>query len=179
MVTKSSNPILTMIKAEWQNLGPNKKKFIIQIFLFIIAGLITLISPWLIGQIFNSIQAGDIATQSELNRLFIMISLLLVIELSFWLFHGSARIMEILTAFSTHRSYANQKIKKTVELPVSWHKDHHTGDTIDRINKARLALQSYAQHQTFQLVYIMIGIFGALTMIFFINPKEDAFSLVY
>ncbi|NPE27016.1 ABC transporter ATP-binding protein [Methanococcoides sp. SA1] len=179
MVSKSSNPILTMAKAEWRYLGPNRKKFVLQILLFAMAALIGLLSPWLVGQIFNSIQSGQVATQEELTNLFVMISFLLVIKIAFWIFHGSARIMEILTAFKTHEIYANSKIKKIVELPVSWHKDHHSGDTIDRVNKARLSLQSYAQHQTFQLVYILVEIFGALGIIFFINPKIGAFALLF
>ena len=147
--------------------------------MFVIAGLIGLISPWLIGTIFNSIQSGQINTEAELKNLFVMISLLLAIKVGFWIFHGTARIMEILTAFHTHKNYANDKIKKTTELPVKWHKDNHSGDTIDRINKARLSLLSYSQHETFQLLYVLVEIFGSLGIIFFINAKAGLFSLLF
>lgn len=177
MVKTSSNPIITMIKADWNNQASNKKIFIFYTFLFIIAGLIGLISPWLIGSIFNSIQGGEVSTEADLKKLLIMISFLFFLRLGFWIVHGSARIMEQLTAFNTHKKYANKKIKKTTELPVSWHKDNHSGNTIDRINKARLSLSSYAQHDYFQLLYIMVEIFGSLAMIIFINPKIGAFAL--
>jgi len=167
-----------MIKTEWQYLGPNRKRFIFFTSFFIIAGLIHLLSPWLIGTIFNSIQGGQITTEAELTKLFFMISLLLVIHLGFWIFHGTARIAEQLTAFHTHKNYTNSKIKKTVELPVEWHKDNHSGDTIDRINKARLSLYSYTQHDSFQLIYTLVNIFGSLAIIFFISPKVGLFSLL-
>lgn len=179
MASKNSNPIITMIKTEWQYLGPNKKIFIFYMNLFVIAALISLTSPWLIGTIFNSIQSGQIATEAELTKLFFMMSLLVAISIGFWIFHGTARIIEQLIAFHTHKNYANDKIKKTVELPVKWHKDNHSGDTIDRINKARLSLRSYAQHDSFQLIYILVEIFGSLGIIFFINVKIGIFALLF
>ncbi len=179
MVIQNSNPILAMVKAEWNNLGKNKKTFIFYVSFFTIAGLIGLISPWLIGNIFNSIQSGQITTESELSNLFFMISMLFVIKIVFWIFHGTARITEVLTGFQTHKNYANEKIRKTLELPVKWHKDNHSGDTIDRLNKARLSLYSYAQHETFQLIYILVEIFGSLGIIFFINAKIGISALIF
>jgi ABC-type multidrug transport system fused ATPase/permease subunit len=179
MVYKNSNPIITMIKTEWQYLGKEKTKFIIYMIFFLIAGITALISPWIIGQIFNSIQTGNITTNPELKKLFIMISLLFVIKLVFWTFHGTGRIMEQLTGFQAHKNYANEKIRKTTELPVEWHKDNHSGDTIDRINKARLSLFSYVQHDSFQLLYILIDIFGSLSIIFFIDIKIGASALLF
>jgi ATP-binding cassette, subfamily B, bacterial len=178
MASQNSNPILTMVKVEWTNLGTNKGKFIFYMSLFIIASLIGLISPWIIGTIFNSIQSEEIITQEELYHLFFMISLLVATSVGFWIFHGTARIMQQLTAFQTHKNYANEKIRKTIELPVKWHKDSHSGDTIDRINKARLSLHSYAQHDSFQFIYILVEIFGSLGIIFFINTKIGAFALI-
>jgi ABC-type multidrug transport system fused ATPase/permease subunit len=179
MTTKSSNPILTMIKAEWQNLGKNKKRYILTIILFMIAGLIGLISPWLIGQIFNSIQNGQITTLEEVKNLSIAISLLIVLNIAFWIFHGTARVIEQFSGFQTHKNYSNKKIRKTLELPVKWHKDNHTGDTINRINKSRQSLASYSQHDVFDLIYILIDIFGSLGIMFFINVNIGFFALIF
>jgi ATP-binding cassette subfamily B protein len=179
MGQKNSNPIITMIKTEWQYLGKNKRKFIFYVILFIIAGAISLVSPWLIGSIFNSIQNGEINTQQELTKLFFMILLLLVIRIGFWTFHGTGRVIERTVAFDTHKNYANSKIKKILELPVEWHKDNHSGDTIDRINKARSSLFTYSQHSLFQLIYIISEIFGSLIIIFFIDVKIGLFALLF
>lgn len=179
MSSKNSNPVVTVIRAEWQNLREHKKTFALYMSLFTISGLIGLLSPWLIGTIFNSIQNGQITTEQELTKLFFMISLLLVIQLGFWAFHGVARIMEMLTAFQVHKNYANDKIKKTLELPIKWHKDNHSGETIDRINKARLSLFSYSQYDSSDLITIALNIFGALGVIFFINVKIATFSLIF
>jgi len=179
MVTKSSNPIITMIKTEWQYLDKNKPRYIFYMSFFVIAGLLKLVSPWLIGTIFNSIQGGQITTEQELYHLFFLISLLFFIELGFRLFHGIARITQKLTAFQTHRNYANDKIRKVTELSVKWHKDNHSGNTIDRINKARISLFTYAQSESFRLIYIIINIFGSLGLIFFIDSKIGFFALIF
>ena len=171
MVTKNSNPIITMIKAEWQNLGENKSKYILYMTLLAIAEIFLLITPWIIGKIFNSIQAGQVTTTPELHHLFFLISLLFFLQLGFWIFHYPGRIMQILTGFYTHKNYANDKIRKTIELPTKWHKDNHSGDTIDRISKSRLALASFAQHESNQLISILLGVFGSLRLIFLISIK--------
>lgn len=178
MVTKNSNPIITMIKAEWQNLGENKSKYILYMTLLAIAEIFLLITPWIIGKIFNSIQAGQVTTTPELHHLFFLISLLFFLQLGFWIFHYPGRIMQILTGFYTHKNYANDKIRKTIELPTKWHKDNHSGDTIDRISKSRLALASFAQHESNQLISILLGVFGSLILIFLISIKIGTFALI-
>jgi len=174
---KPQNPIIIMLRAEWQNLGQNKKRYILYMALFVIAALFRLILPWIIGEIFNTIQAGEITTVDQLHHLFFLFSLIFLTELILRIIHWTARIIERLTAFQTHKNYTNSKVKKVVELPVSWHKDNHSGDTIDRINKARTALYFFAQHDTFQLVYILVNILGSLAMIFFIDAQIGTFAL--
>jgi len=167
-----------MIKTEWQYLGKNRKRYIFFMCLIVIAGLLQLVSPWIVGNIFNSIQSGQVTTEPELYHLFFLIALLFLVELGFRSFHGSARVLQRLTAFQTHRNYANDKIRKATELSVSWHKDNHSGNTIDRINKARSSIFTFAQHDLYQLVYIIINIFGSLALIFFIDAKIGVFALI-
>ncbi len=178
MKDRNPNPILTMIKTEWQYLGRNKNKFLLYMFLFVVAGLLSLISPWLIGTIFNSIQNGKVSTRPELLHLFFMISLLFFIELGFWIFYGTARIYQQLIGFQTYKNYTNDKVRKVLGLPMKWHKDNHSGNTIDRINKARLALSSYAEHESYEIVFTSLKIFGSLGLIFFINVKIGLFALI-
>jgi len=168
-----------MIKTEWEYLGKNKKRFLLYMSFFVIAGVMQLISPWIVGTIFNSIQSGQVTTKPELYNLFFMISLLFFVDLGLRIFHGSARAIQKVTAFQTHKNYANDKIRKTLELPVEWHKDNHSGNTIDRINKARASLFRYSNHDSYKLIYTIINIFGSLGLIFFVNVKIGFFALVF
>ena len=108
------NPILNVIKAEWEYLGSRRKVFLIFLLLFTIAGLIGLMTPLVIGLIFNSIQ-NSITSEAEFRKLLILISLLLFINIGFWIFHGIARVLEERTSFFVRRNYTNKKINQVLE----------------------------------------------------------------
>ena len=175
---KTINPIWNVIRTEWAHLGSQKKVFVFYCFLFVIAGVINLMAPLVIGLIFNSIQQ-TISSEMELKKIILLISLLLVIRIGFWLFHGTARVLEMLTGFFVHRNYTNSKIRKVLELPVKWHKDHHSGDTIDKINRGREALGSFSEYGIVQIIYSILSIFGSLVILFFVDVKIALFALIF
>lgn len=175
---KLINPLWNVIKTEWFYLGKRRKNFLFYMFLFVIAGIFGLLTPLIIGFIFNSIQEG-ITSEAELRKLIWMISWLLWIKIFLWIFHGSARIMESLTGFFVHRNYTNEKVKKVLELSVKWHKDNHSGDTIDKVNRGREALASFSQYKTFSIFYGVINIFGALFILFFVDKLIASFAFVF
>ena len=142
------------------------------------ASIVSLLHPLLIGLIFNSIQE-TITSNAELMHLFFMISLLLVLTLGFWIFHGSARLIEQRTGFFVHRNYTTSKINKVLELPMKWHKDHHSGDTIDKINRGRNSLNQISSHFTADIVYAILNIFGSLIILLFIDWKIAIFAFIY
>jgi len=172
------SPIFNVLMTEWEYLGRKRSMFVFYISLFVIAALISLATPLLIGTIFNSIQQ-NIESQQELRRLLFMISLLLVIQIGFWLFHGTARILEGRTGFYVHRNYVNSKIRKVLDLPVKWHKDHHTGDTIDKINNGAAAISGFSQYTTFQIVYGIVNLVGATIILFFFDLVAGSLALVF
>ena len=178
MKEKTKNPLLGMIKEGWKYLGGRRKMFLFYVFLFAIASIITLLNPLIIGLIFNSIQES-ITSTAELRNLFFMISLLLIVTIGFWIFHGLARILEQRTGFFVHRNYANTKISKVLELPMKWHKDHHSGDTIDKINRGRESLKQISSHFTADIVYATLNIFGSLLILLFIDWKIAIFAFLY
>jgi ABC-type multidrug transport system fused ATPase/permease subunit len=172
------NPLWTVISEEWKNLGNRKKNYLFYLFFFTIAGVITLMTPLVIGLIFNSIQQ-NLNSDEDLRKLIYMIFLLLAITAGFWFFHGIARALEQRTGFFVHRSYVNTKIKRVLELPTKWHKDHHSGDTIDKINRGSESLANFSQHNTSGIVYSILNIFGSLIILFFVDAYIALFALVF
>lgn len=174
---KKRNPLWNLFKEEWTHLGNRKKIFWLYAFMFFVAGVISLLNPLLIGLIFNSIQQ-TISSEAELKKLIFMIFLLLVLNFGFWVFHGTARIIEQITGFYVHRNYANKKIFRVLELPVKWHKDNHSGDTIDKINRGRNALDDFSS-ATFEIFEAFFNIFGSLIILFFIDVRIAIFALCF
>ena len=172
------NPITNIIKTEWKYLGRRRKLFVIFTILFSIAGVIALATPLVIGLIFNSIQES-ITSEMQFKRLLVLISLLLVIDIGFWAFHGTARILEERTGFFVRNNYTNRKVNQLLELPIKWHKDHHSGDTIDKINRASGSIESFSSSLTFQIIYAIINIFGSIIVLFFVDLKIAIFAFIF
>ena len=177
-MVKEVNPIVNTFKTEWQNLGKRKKIFILYTTLFVIAGAIELMTPLVIGTIFNKVQ-DQITSQTELKSLIYTIFLLLAINISFWLFHGTARVLEQRTGFFVHRNYVNSKIEKVLELPIKWHKDHHSGSTIDKISKSGSAISSFSRGATFDVYYGIIYLIGAVIILSFFDIRASIIALFF
>ncbi|MBU2104602.1 MAG: ABC transporter ATP-binding protein/permease [Nanoarchaeota archaeon] len=175
---KRKNPIINVLKTEWEHLGSRRKIFLFYMSLFLISGVAGLMAPLVIGSIFNSIQSS-ITSNQEFRRLIFLIFLLLGIEIGFWMFHGTARVFEQITGFYVHRNYTNKKISRVLELPVKWHKDNHSGDTIDKINRGRNSLDRFSQDYTYKLIYIALRIFVSLIILFFVDVKIASFALIF
>ena len=162
-----THPIINILKTEWGYLGKKRKTFLFYISLFVIAGAVELSIPWLIGAIFNSIQQS-ITSKAELWSLIFKISMLLVITVVFWVFHGFGRVLEATTGFHVKKNYMNDKIRVVLKLPIKWHKDNHSGDTIDKINRASGALEDFSSQMTYQITYGIISFFGSIIILCFI-----------
>jgi ATP-binding cassette, subfamily B, bacterial len=165
-----TNPIVNALRTEWEYLGKRRRTFILYLSFFVIAGTVGLLTPYVIGTVFNSIQQ-TITSSEDLNALLLRITLLLVITLIFWLFHGVGRVLEVTTGFFVKKNYINDKLRIVLKLPIKWHKDTHSGDTIDKINRASGALEDFSSQMTYQLVYAFMNFFGSLTIIFLFDWK--------
>lgn len=175
---KLPHPVINAVKTEWEFLSKRRGMFIFYSALYVIAGIVTLASPYVIGVIFNDIQ-NSIITSQDLLQIQWNILILLLLTLIFWIFHGAARVMEQRTGFHVKRNYVNNKIRKVLELPTKWHKDHHSGDTIDKINRASSSLEEFSSHLTFQIIYGVVSLLGSLVILFFIDWKIGLFAAVF
>ena len=173
-----THPIINAFKTEWAYLGKKRKRFVFYIFLFVLAGAVSLLTPYVIGTIFNSIQES-IASKEELVVLIHKILLLLAITVVFWSLHGPARYLEQITGFHVKKNYINDKIRVVLKLPVKWHKDNHSGDTIDKINRASNALEDFSADKTFDITYGIISFFGSIIILFFIDWRIGLFAFVF
>lgn len=172
------HPIINLFRTEWKNLTNRKKSYLLYNIFFVIARLVDLATPLVIGSIFNSIQ-GEITSQAELNMLIFKICLLLIITVVFWVFHGTARVLEQLVGFHIRRNYSNDKVMKVLELPIKWHKDNHSGDTIDKISRASDSLYGFSSELVYNIIYGVIGYVASLIIMFFIDWRIGLFATVF
>jgi ABC-type multidrug transport system fused ATPase/permease subunit len=159
---KNINSIANLFSVVWKN-APSKKLVVFFIVLSTLAQVTSLMEPIVIGRIFNSIQF-DSSDPEILKMLLRSFGLIALIEIGFWVFHGPARVLERKNAFLTRKNFKEKMVAKVVELPVSWHKKHHSGDTIDKIDKASSKLFDFAE-DIFQLVGVAVRLVGSVVIL--------------
>jgi ABC-type multidrug transport system fused ATPase/permease subunit len=143
--------------------------------MFVIGNLILMIEPYFLGKFFNVIQEGG---ENIVRNSAIYLGLIVLSGFLFWLFHGPARVMERTLSFQMTKNFANKLFRIITKLPLKWHKDHHSGDTIDKINKATHALRDFTEDG---YVYIesIISVIASVVAILFIMGWDGALIFLF
>lgn len=61
-------------------------------------------------------------------------------------------------------------------LPMEWHTEHHSGDTIDKIDKGANALYDFSQG-TFELIYMAVKLIGSFAVLVYFSPSAGCIVL--
>lgn len=171
------NPILDMYFIMFEHAGPHKKTVVLHGVLMIFASLITLLDPIIIGSAFNAIQEAGEYNEKIFEKLVIYFILLILIEILFWIFHGIARIIEKNVAYKIENRYRHFLLEKTLHLPLKWHLQNHSGETIDKINKASTSLFDFSRG-TFEYTQAVIKLLGAYIALFIISAPAGGIAIL-
>lgn len=163
MFKNSRNPLLYLFGKTWEYSGSNRKSMVLYVSLFVIASLIWALEPLFIGFFLNEIQTSGV-TQENITYLLALLAFFLIHEGAFWAFHAPARVMENKNAFIVRTNYKRHLLQGTMAFPIEWHVDHHSGDTIDKIEKGTSALFNFSENifQYLQGIILTISALGAL-----------------
>lgn len=162
-----NNPLWYLFKKTWEYSVGNRKNVTLYVTMFICAELVdTIFSPLIAAKMIEVLTVQGVNSQS-IGTLYFCLGLLLGRMVISWSFHGPARCIERYNAFNVRVNFAKFLLKGVMTLPLKWHVDHHTGDTIDKVNKGTEALYSFSEDSfipiraAIQLVasYIVIGYF--------------------
>ncbi len=164
----ADNPIIYLAKRTWEFSKGNRKSVVIYFTLFVLANAVSLTLPLIVGFMLNIIQEQGITSANIFLIMAIISGGLLLEEILFWSFHGVARVIERENAFFVKRRYKNYLLEGTMSLPLSWHTDHHSGDTIDKIEKGTNALYTFSE-DGFEVIKAFMRLFGSLTVIIYFN----------
>lgn len=160
-------PLIYLTKILWQQSIGNRKNVILYTAMFCLAYSIEALEPLLVGWFLNTLQTQGINSQSLPQLIFILLLFPLKEGLT-WLFHGPGRMIEKRNAFYVKSKYKEYLLNGTLALPLEWHTDHHSGDTIDKIEKGATALEDFAS-QTFEILSTTIRLIVAITTLLVFN----------
>ena len=172
-----SNPIVFMFKKLWLFSEGNHKKVVLYMILSSIAEIFYSLMPLVFAHIINIIQLEGLSSDNLL-KILLLISGILLLEILTWAFHGPSRVMELANSFRASARYKQYLVSGVMSLPASWHTNHHSGDTIDKINKATSGLKQFSD-RSFVVIQVLISFLISLGAIFYFNFPSGIIVLFF
>lgn len=158
------NPYIALLRTVWTYARHEKRQYVLIYSLFILANVVAALRPLLFGWFVGQLQQQD---ANILRLVWLYAGGYVTLELLEWAFHGPARIKERRLAFNVSRNFLDELFHQTLYLPVGWHKDHHSGSTINRIRKAYDALKTFFQDGFIYLQTLAKFVFSFGAMLYF------------
>lgn len=160
-----SNPLVYLSRKTWEYSRDNRPRVVLFVVMSFVANGLNLLEPLVVASILNIIQTEG-ATSANFPRLLMRLGLFLIITVLFWAFHGPSRVIERYNSFMVRATYKRFLLDGTMALPSEWHTNHHSGDTIDKIEKGTNALYEYSSNifEVIQSIVLLAGSFIALAL---------------
>ncbi len=160
-----NNPIFYLTRQVWHFSKENRPHVIGYWLLFVASNCLSLCQPMVVAYLLNLIQSDGV-NNGNIGQLLMLMAALPFLDLLSWCFHGPARVMERKNAFLVRANYRQHLLSGTMALPMEWHVDHHSGDTIDKIEKGSEAMFQFTEHgfQVIESIVRTVGSFIALAL---------------
>lgn len=145
-------PYFNLFKTVWQNGKPWHRQIVGYYLAYILAQGLLSIGPYAFGRTIDLLQHFS---QENLRQIIFWLVFGVALHPLFWLFHGPARVVERKVALRIQQSFMQTLYERLTQLPLKWHQNHHSGDTITRINRSCTALKRFAEDQFIYIETIM------------------------
>lgn len=136
----SRNPYLSLLRTAWQYADERRGRYLLIYGLFSINNLLTSLIPIVWGLFINRLQLEG---TDALSAAWWYVGVYLLIHFGGWAVHFPGRLMERQLAFEISSRLLRDVYHKVIRLQLPWHRDHHSGDTINRLRKAYEALKGF------------------------------------
>lgn len=160
------NPIVYLGLKLWHN-SQNKKKVSLYLAMSWISNLIHSCIPLIFALILDELQKNGV-TDKNINYLILLSFLFVVRSAITWSLHGPSRMLENDNAFMCRANYKIRFLNGVLGLPLSWHNEHHSGDTNDKLEKGTAGLFSYAEN-TFRILHIVNSMILSFCILMFFD----------
>ncbi|MDD3175081.1 MAG: ABC transporter ATP-binding protein [Candidatus Nanoarchaeia archaeon] len=162
-----NNPIIFLFTRQWKFSEGNRKNLVLAWIMFVFANIMDFFRPLVIAFVLNNIQNNGLDSTNIVSIL-LYLGLFVLLELGFWVFHGPARVMEIKNAFLVRANFKKYMVDGTMNLSASWHTDHHSGDTIDKIEKGSQAIFTFSS-RSYEVIEVLVRFLGSYLALMYFN----------
>ena len=163
------NPLVYLVSAVWHYSKGNTLRVAAFWLMFIVAESIFLFGqPLIVAKILNTVQRDGI-TAENIRMCMVLLVCMFMLEVAFWLFHGPARVLEEVNAFNVRTNYRRHLLRGIMTLPLDWHFEHHSGDTIDKVSKGTGGIYEFSK-ESFVIVYSIVRLVVSYVMLTIFSP---------
>lgn len=164
IAARDKNPLLYLFAKTWQYSAGNRRKVATFWSMFFTVELGDLwLMPYIWSKMINIPQEQGL-TKSSIITIMLLLLVTLLWTVLYWSMHGPARVMECSNAFRARANYRRHLLEGVMNLPMDWHVEHHSGETIDRAEKGTNALFSFSE-DSFEVVYALARLVGTYIML--------------
>lgn len=167
-----NNPIIYLWHKMYHYAGNRKKHVILAGALIAISTMIYSAMPLVFSYFLNFVQKNGI-NEDNVFKLLLILSVFFMCELLSWAFWGPARIIEQKTSFFVDKNYKEYLLTGVLAMPVAWHTDHHSGDTIDKIEKGTKAISDFSE-SSFEFINALVQMIFAFGALLYLNLFTSA-----
>lgn len=164
------NPFLYLFSIRYKYAQDDKRKVVLFTAMFIVAELFhTFYQPFIWAKMMQILQLEGL-TNHSFNTMLGLLVLSFMNTPIFWVIHGPARVLERVTSFKVRVNHRKHLLSGVMTLPMEWHTDHHSGDTIDKIEKGTSGLYYFGSN-SFEIMYSLIQLVGSYAvLVYFSRP---------
>ena len=146
------------------------------IFLFVLVNIIDQMDVVLGGYIFNYLQLHGV-NNTTIVTVLLLISGFFVIDVTSWALHGPARILEQRVAFFVSNNFRDYLYKNTLDLPLTFHNEEHSGQIISKISKGTSSLDEFTSNG-FLIIKSIASAVAVFIALFVYNYKFAVIGMV-
>ncbi len=172
----SSNPLIYLFAQMWRYSRGNRHIVVLYGLMFVAAGATSILGfPWVWSKMIDVVQKEGI-NPASLHHLLVLLLLPIVLQITFWSLHGPARVLERVNAFKVRANYRKYLLQGIMTLPMEWHASHHSGDSVDKVEKGASALYDFSG-TSFEIIYALVQFVGSFAMLAYFS-RSSAFSML-
>jgi ATP-binding cassette subfamily B protein len=134
------NPYRYLLSTAWHYAKGMRGKYIGIYLMFTAVNILSSLPPIIYGYYVNFLQQGE---EDLIQGTMIYVTIYVCLILAVWCFQWPARLLERRMAFDISQKLLLESYDRIIHLPLAWHREHHSGDTINRARKAYEALKNF------------------------------------
>jgi ATP-binding cassette, subfamily B, bacterial len=165
---------LGLYREIWRYAVGQRGAIVLAYSLLLVSQIIKLSLPYLSAQAINQIQLAG--PNYLINAGWYLLAVFGALAVS-WLLHGPGRILERNVAIHIRQNLADQLTARLLDLPLAWHEEEHSGETIKRVDQSTRALYDFAQNQ-FIYLQNFVNLVGPIVALFIISRLTGLAALV-